>query len=240
MSAPPPGRHAIVPAGGRRFAADAVVIDLDGTLLDTAPDLVAGANGMREALGMAPLPFDTVVSYVGKGADKLVHRALTADADGVAAPELFARGRAAFFDLYGRENGRRAVEYPGVRDGLEAMLAGGLRLACVTNKPGDFTLPLLQRCDLARYFELVVSGDSLPRRKPDPLPMIHVCQVFGLPAARVVAIGDSGNDVQAARAAGMAVLVVPYGYNEGRDVALLDTDGIVPTLLVAAGMIGVA
>lgn len=224
----------------QRLTASAVIIDLDGTLLDTAPDLVAGANGMREALGMAPLPFDTVVSYVGKGADKLVHRALTADADGQAAPALFERGRAAFFDIYARENGRQAVEYPGVRAGLQAMRAKGLRLACVTNKPGAFTLALLEHCGLAGFFELVVSGDSLPRRKPDPMPMVHVCQVFGVTPDRVVAIGDSGNDARAARAAGMAVWLVPYGYAEGVDVSLLDTDGIVPTLLVAAGLIDAA
>jgi phosphoglycolate phosphatase len=220
-----------------RVRVSAVAIDLDGTLLDTAPDLVAAANAMRADLGLAPLPFETVVSYVGKGAERLVHRMLTVDADGVAAPGPFAQAMAAFLRRYADENGRQAREYPDVRRGLQAMRDAGLRLACVTNKPGAFTRPLLVATGLAPFFELVVSGDSLPVRKPDPGPMLHVCARFGLAPARVLAIGDSVNDALAARAAGMPVLAVPYGYNEGRDVRELDVDGIVPSLWAAAGLI---
>lgn len=212
----------------------AAVIDLDGTLLDTAPDLVAAANAMRQALGLAPLPFDTVVTYVGKGAERLVHRALTTDPDGEAEGALFQVGHRLFFEFYQQENGRHAALFPQVREGLERMLELGLRLACVTNKPMRFTTPLLERHDLARYFELVLGGDSLPRRKPDPLPLLHAAQTFGIAPPQVVMIGDSINDARAARAAGMPVLVVPYGYNEGLDVQTLDVDGIVPTLAAAA------
>ena len=212
----------------------AAVIDLDGTLLDTAPDLVAAANAMRQALGLAPLPFDTVVTYVGKGAERLVHRALTTDPDGEAEGALFQVGHRLFFEFYQQENGRHAALFPQVREGLERMRELGLRLACVTNKPMRFTTPLLERHDLARYFELVLGGDSLPRRKPDPLPLLHAAQTFGIAPPQVVMIGDSINDARAARAAGMPVLVVPYGYNEGLDVQTLDVDGIVPTLAAAA------
>lgn len=224
-----------MPGFTRPFRVAAAAIDLDGTLLDTAPDLVAAANAMRAELGLAPLSFDTVVTYVGKGADNLVHRTLTGRLDGRAEPAAFAAGREAFHRLYAQLNGRDTRDYPGMREGLAAMRALGLRLAVVTNKPMAFTVPLLERTGLAPHFELVIGGDTLPQKKPDPAPMLHACARLGLPPKRVVAIGDSLNDAQAARAAGMPVLAVPYGYNEGRDVRELDVDGIVQTLLEAAG-----
>ena len=221
----------------RRFAVRGVIIDLDGTLLDTAPDLVEAANRMRVELGMPPLPFATVVSFVGKGAERLVHRVLTGSLDGHAPRAEFEPAYARFLRLYREENGRQTREFPGVRPGLDAMRAMGLRLACVTNKPREFTEPLLECCDLARYFALVVSGDTLPQKKPDPAPLLHVSRAFGFPPAQMLAIGDSLNDALAARAAGMSVLSVPYGYNEGADVHGLDVDGIVPTLLAASLLI---
>ena len=137
--------------------------DLDGTLLDTAGDLVASANRMREALGLAPLPADTIASFIGKGTRRLVERCLSAMLDGrIEAPEL-DRAMALFMPLYTEENGRHARLYPGVVEGLREFAADGLRLACVTNKPEGFTLPLLQQLDLIQHFEFVVSGDSLPR-----------------------------------------------------------------------------
>lgn len=212
----------------------AAILDLDGTLLDTAADLAAATNLMRAELGLAPLAERTVAGYVGKGSEVLVHRALAGSLDGRVDEALHARALASFYRHYQVENGRHARPYPGVREGLDLMRAKGLRLACVTNKPQGFTVPLLERCGMLADFELVVGGDSLPRKKPDPLPMLHVAQTFGLPAAQVVAIGDSLNDAQAARAAGMPVLSVPYGYNEGLDVRSLDVDGIVDSLADAA------
>lgn len=221
----------------KRFHASGVIVDLDGTLLDTVADLAAAVNAMLAGLGRPALATARVAEFVGKGAEVLVHRALTDSLDGRAPAQLLEPAYRSFLEYYRRENGRQAVLYPGVVDGLRAMRAKGLRLAVVTNKPGAFTGPLLERTGLASYFELVVSGDSLERRKPDPLPMLHVCQRFGLEADRVVAIGDSLNDAQAARAAGIPVMTVPYGYNEGHDVRTLDVDAIVETLLVAAMLI---
>jgi phosphoglycolate phosphatase len=229
---PPPARTMIRLLRPLRVAG--VVIDLDGTLLDTAPDLVAAANAMRAELDLPPLPFDTVMSYVGKGADVLVHRSLTGALDGQAEPALFAAGREAFLRWYTDLNGRETRDYPGVREGLAAMRAAGLRLAVVTNKPIAFAVPLLALTGLSAHFELVIGGDTLPWKKPDPAPMLHACARLGLPPERVVAIGDSINDALAARAAGMPVLAVPYGYNEGRDVRELDVDGIVDSLSMAA------
>lgn len=239
MSGPLAARAPLaVTQGGRgRFAAAAVIIDLDGTLLDTVADLAAAVNAMLLQVGQSPLPVSRVAEHVGKGAEVLVHRALTDSPDGRVSPERFEPAYRAFLAHYGRENGRHARIYPGVVEGLDAMRAMGLRLAVVTNKPSDFTGPLLGQCGLAHFFDLVVSGDSLPRRKPDPLPMLHVCEIFGLPASQVVAIGDSLNDAIAARAAGMPVFVVPYGYNEGHDVHSLEADAIVDSLLEAAALL---
>ena len=230
-------RLAAATPGARRFVADGVILDLDGTLLDTAADLAAAVNAMLAELGRAPITVEQVANFVGKGADVLVHRALTGRADGTAPPELFEVARGSFYAHYARENGLHASVYPGVLEGLRAMRAQGLRLAVVTNKPSDFTAPLLERCGLLAFFELLVSGDTVPRKKPDPMPMLHVCERFGLPPQRMLAIGDSMNDALAARAAGIPVVAVPYGYNEGVDVRSLDVDAIVDTLIVAAQLV---
>lgn len=221
----------------RRFTVRAVIIDLDGTLLDTATDLAEAVNGMLFELGHEPLSITDATRFIGKGAEVLVHRALTRSLDGRVTEELLAPALAAFHRHYDRENGRRSKIYPGVIEGLVAMRAKGLRLACVTNKPQRFSDELLERCGLSSYFELVIGGDALASKKPHPLPMLHVCGRFGISAAEVLAIGDSVNDALAARAAGMPVVAVPYGYNEGADVAELDVDAVVPTLAVACELI---
>ena len=216
----------------------AVILDLDGTLLDTAPDLVAAANAMRRDLGLEPLPFETLVTFVGKGSEVLVHRAVTGRLDGRLAPDALHAAHEHWWGHYAAGNGGAVREYPGMRRGLERMRAHGLRLACVTNKPGAFTGPLLEQTGLAGFFEFTLSGDSLPTRKPDPAPMLEACRRFGLAPAQVLAIGDSINDAQAARAAGLPVLAVPYGYNEGIDVRGLDVDAIVDSIDAAADWLG--
>lgn len=221
----------------RRFAARAAIIDLDGTLLDTAADLAAAVNAMLLAMGRAALPVEQVASYVGKGVEVLVHRALTLSLDGRVPADSFAPAMQSFDAHYRRENGRHASVYPGVLEGLQAMRDAGLKLAVVTNKPIGFALPLLADTGLAQYFDLVVGGDTVARKKPDPMPMLHVCAQLGIAPEQVVAIGDSLNDALAARAAGMAVLAVPYGYNEGRDARSLDVDAIVGTLFEASHLI---
>ncbi len=221
----------------RRFAARAAIIDLDGTLLDTAADLAAAVNAMLLAMGRAALPVEQVASYVGKGVEVLVHRALTLSLDGRVPAESFAPAMQSFDAHYRRENGRHASVYPGVLEGLQAMRDAGLKLAVVTNKPIGFAVPLLADTGLAQYFDLVVGGDTVARKKPDPMPMLHVCAQLGIAPEQVVAIGDSLNDALAARAAGMAVLAVPYGYNEGRDARSLDVDAIVDTLFEASRLI---
>jgi phosphoglycolate phosphatase len=212
----------------------AVLFDLDGTLLDTAPDIAAAANAMLAELGLARREAAEIATYIGRGIPSLVHRSLTGTPDGTAEASLFERALALFERRYAEESGRRAQPYPGVVEGLVRIRTLGLRLGCVTNKAGRFTQELLDRQDLARFFGCVVSGDTLPRKKPDPLPVVHACGLLGARPQETLLIGDSLNDVLAARAAGCAVWCVPYGYNEGRPVGALDCDAVVADFLDAA------
>jgi phosphoglycolate phosphatase len=214
----------------------AVTIDLDGTLLDTIPDLAAAANLMLRDLERAPLDETLVRTFVGKGIENLVGRVLAAAFDGAAAG-LLPRALPIYERCYASVNGRHTTIYPGVLEGLNALRAAGFPLACVTNKSTRFTLPLLEQVGLASYFGEVVAGDTLPRKKPDPLPLIHACGKLGVAPRDMLMIGDSVNDAQAARAAGCPVFCVDYGYNEGRDVRELDIDAIVSSLIEATRLI---
>ena len=215
----------------------AAIIDLDGTMLDTAPDFHVAINRMRAELGLAPLDIETIKHFVGKGTENLMRRVLGRDYGPAEVEQHFPRALEAYQRHYIAINGDHCSLYEGVREGLDAMQAKGLRLACVTNKPIAFAAPLLEKKGLHRYFEVVYGGDSLPKKKPDPYPLLKVCEDFHLRPAQVVAIGDSSNDAQAARAAGCRVLNVPYGYNHGESIHEVDSDGIVSTLLEAAHLI---
>ncbi len=213
----------------------AVLLDLDGTLLDTIPDLAHASNAMRLEVGLAPLARETIASYVGKGTENLVLRTLSNNPGGsVPAADDIERGLEIFGRHYHAVNGEQAVVYPGVMQGLEAFKAAGVKMAVVTNKPAEFTLPLLERAGLAHFFEHVVCGDTCARKKPDPMPLLHACELLKARPQDVLAIGDSINDALAARAAGMTVLAVPYGYNEGMDVRTLEVDDIVMSISDAA------
>jgi phosphoglycolate phosphatase len=212
----------------------AVLFDLDGTLLDSAPDLAAAANAMLAELGLPARDPAVIATYIGKGIPKLVERTLTGSLDAVADPVLFARALPIYERYYAEESGRRSVPFPGVIEGLRALHDARLPLACITNKAERFTLDLLQRTGLDGFFPVVVCGDTVVRKKPDPEPVVTACARLDVRPADALMIGDSANDVQAARAAGCPVWCVPYGYNEGRPVETLDCDAIVPDLAEAA------
>jgi phosphoglycolate phosphatase len=218
-------------------AIQAAIIDLDGTMLHTVPDFELALNGMRAEFGLAPIDQQTIEPMVGKGSEKLIRDVLALDYDAPRIDAVFDEAMAGYQRHYLSINGERATLFPDVIEGLRALQALGLRLACVTNKPTAFTLPLLERKGLSPFFELVYGGDSLPKKKPDPLPLLQVCRDFGLAPDQVVAIGDSSNDAEAARAAGCFVLTVPYGYNHGMPVQSINSDGIVDSLLEAAKMV---
>jgi phosphoglycolate phosphatase len=219
------------------LAVKAVTIDLDGTLLDTIPDLAAAANMMLAELGRPPLDIELIRTFVGKGIVRLVERTLAGDVDGVPDAALMSRALPIFERHYVEVNGRHTTVYPGVKEGLERLRERGFPLACVTNKSARFTLPLLDKIGLARYFRTVVSGDTLVRKKPDPDPLLHAATVLEIAPREMLMIGDSLNDTQAARAAGCPVFCVTYGYNEGHDVRDLDADAVVDSLVDAAVLI---
>lgn len=215
----------------------AVMIDLDGTLLDTACDLAAAANMMLRELGRVELPLETIQSYIGKGIQKLVKRSLTGSLDGEPEAELFDRAMPIYERDYAKTLCVNTQPYPGVLEGLNALREAGFHLACITNKAEAFTMPLLRATELLGYFDIVLSGDSLPKKKPHPMPLLHACKHFGILPHEMLLIGDSLNDAEAARAAGCHIFCVPYGYNEGRDVQELDCDAIVPSVYDATKLI---
>jgi phosphoglycolate phosphatase len=214
----------------------AVLLDLDGTLLDTAPDIAAAANAMLAEQGLSPLQLAEVRDFIGGGIPRLVELCLRAAGAGSPATHL-ERAVQSFRSHYARVNGAATRPFPGVVQALERMRAASLRLACVTNKASAFTAPLLQNTALARFFDTVVSPDEAGARKPHPGPFLHACRALGVAPAQAAVIGDSANDAEAARAAGCRVLLVAYGYNEGRDVSTLDSDGVVATLGHAADLL---
>lgn len=216
------------------IAARAALIDLDGTLLDTAPDLAAAANATLAELGRGPLAAETVRDFVGKGIAHLVRRALEAGAAAPPGEALFETACARFAVHYARLNGTAATPFDGVVDGLAEMKAMGLRLACVTNKIARFTDPLLETSGLRGYFDAVVTSDRAGARKPDPAVFIDACRRLDVPPGETCVIGDSANDAEGARAAGCRFLLVPYGYREGRGLREIESDGIVATLREAA------
>ena len=215
----------------------AVIIDLDGTMLDTVPDFHVAINRMRAEFGLAEISQERIGAMVGKGSENLIRSVLALDFDAGGVEQHYPAAMDAYQRHYLAINGEHSALYDGVLAGLDTMQAMGLRMACVTNKPIAFAAPLLAKKGLAHYFEIVYGGECLPKKKPHPMPLLQVCADFDLAPSQVVAIGDSSNDAEAARAAGCFVLAVPYGYNHGVSIHDTDSDGIVNTLLEAATMI---
>src|SRR6185295_16721421 len=213
------------------ISVSAVALDLDGTLVDTLPDLHEAAVRMLSDIGKPAVPQATVRAYVGDGVDRLVKRLLNAALDAEPDAALFERATENFRSHYANVLTHASRPFPGAVPALEKLRSRGFKLACVTNKPARFTEPLLEGLGLNDYLDLVISGDSLPRKKPDPLPLQHVAQRFSIAPARLLMIGDSPVDTGAARAAGCPVFCVPYGYRGALTMQALDCDAIVPTLL---------
>jgi phosphoglycolate phosphatase len=224
----------------RMFDVSAVAIDLDGTLLDTVHDVAAALNALLLDWGYAMLPLDSVRVLIGKGMANAVRRAL-AEARGVS-PEAIEGDEAQealtlFQQHYHAVLGRHTRIFEGVREGLARMSEMKLPLAVITNKASRFVRPHLVQSGLDHCFDLVLGADDLPTKKPHPGPLLHVAQAFGIAPSRLLMVGDSANDAQAARAAGCPILIVPYGYNEGEPVQAIDADGIVPSLMAVADCI---
>jgi len=210
-----------------RFRASVLVFDLDGTLVHSGPDLAVAANRMLESLGLDQHEDEVIFNWLGNGAARLVQRALTGSAEGDPDAALFEIGFGRFMEFYREGLCVRSTLYPHVERVLDVFKSSGFRLACLTNKPEKFTTPILRALELDRYFELVVAGDSLPVKKPDPLPLYHIFERMGVPISSGVMVGDSVSDIHAAQAAGMPVICVSFGYNQGLDLTKANPDAII-------------
>ena len=215
---------------GQRLAA--VLFDLDGTLLDTVADIALALNRTMVEYDCKPLAEDEVRRMIGRGSPVLIERAAASQGriiDAATQAEMNER----FFHYYARleeSNEDSAQPYAGAAESLRILHEAGLRIAVVTNKQHRFAAGLLRRLDLARWVDVVVGGDTCARRKPDPQPLFFACESLQVPPSESLMVGDSANDVQAARAAGIPVVCVSYGYNEGRDPRTLECDLLLDSL----------
>lgn len=195
-----------------------LLIDVDGTLVDSVPDLAFCVDEMMKMLDMPLRGEAEVRHWVGNGVERLVRRALIGQLDGEPDEALFQKAYPLYLDLYADNTSKRSCLYPGVKEGLDYFKAKGFKIGCVTNKAEQFTLPLLKDLGIYDYFGIVVSGDSLPKKKPDPMPLLHAAAFFGVKPQASTMIGDSVSDVKAARAAGFKIYCMSYGYNHGVDI----------------------
>ena len=216
---------------------DAAIIDLDGTMVDTLGDFAEALNRMLGDLELPPIAAQHIERMVGKGSEHLLRSVLNHVLEhmgkaptAIEIEALYAHAWPSYQRHYLAINGHYARVYPGVEAGLQALRHAGLRLACLTNKPTSFALPLLRAKGLEGYFEQVFGGDSFDRKKPDPLPLLKTCEALQTAPARTLMVGDSSNDAQAARAAGCPVVLVTYGYNHGLPAQAVDADGYVASL----------
>jgi phosphoglycolate phosphatase len=209
---------------------DAVIVDLDGTMVDTLGDFELALAASLAEIGLPPVPRAFIARTVGKGSRHLlteVLRHLGQQGPGDAAVD---RLWAAYQRHYLAINGQASTVYPGVVEGLTRLRSAGLRLACLTNKPGAFARPLLAAKGLDVHFDAVFGGDAFARTKPDPLPLLETCRALGTRPPRTLMVGDSSNDARAARAAGCPVVLVRYGYNHGDPVEAAGADALVDRL----------
>lgn len=203
-----------------------ILFDLDGTLVDSVPDLASAINRMLETLDRDGFEVSIIRGWVGNGAQMLVKRALSGATlvDEALDPELVSKALETFLGFYAQALCVNTRPYPDVTTTLDTLKSKGYRLAIVTNKPYAFVGPLLEGLSLKRQFELWLGGDSLERRKPDPLPLLHICDALGVAVSECVMVGDSKNDILAAKRAGMQSIGVTYGYNYDEDITVYGPD----------------
>ncbi|MEM7465274.1 MAG: phosphoglycolate phosphatase [Pseudomonadota bacterium] len=197
---------------------EAIFFDLDGTLVDSAGDLATSVNHGLSLIDQGPLAETTIRGFIGNGADRLIHRAITGDYEGEADEALYAPVRRAFLDHYASNVCRLSTLYPNVDDLLVKLSEHTYKLACITNKPQAFTQPLLANLNIDKYFKLVLSGDSLSRKKPAPDQLLFAVEQFGVAVSNCLMVGDTNTDMCAALNCEMPGIFVTYGYGEAKDL----------------------
>ena len=214
----------------KTFQPKLIMIDVDGTLVDSVPDLAYCIDEMMQNLGLQKWGEVKVRHWVGNGIPKLVERALTGELEGRPIKEVFDIAYPIFLDLYEDNTAERSYLYDGVREGLDYLKSQGYQLGCVTNKSEQFTHPLLKVLGIFNDFKIIISGDTLAKRKPDPMPLLYCADQFNLKPEECLMLGDSVSDVKAARAAGFDIICMSYGYNHGNDIADENPDLVIDSM----------
>jgi phosphoglycolate phosphatase len=207
-----------------------VLIDVDGTLVDSVPDLSYCVDEMMRSLKIPERGEVAVRQWVGNGVERLVKRALLNRLNGEPDPTLFHKALPIFLELYAENTSKRSRLFSGVEEGLAYLASSGYKLGSVTNKAEQFTIPLLRDLGIIDFFEVIISGDVLPRKKPDPLPLLYAAEQMGVAPAQSMMLGDSKSDVIAARAAGFQIVCMSYGYNHGEDIRDYKPDAVIDTM----------
>jgi len=207
-----------------------VLIDVDGTLVDSVPDLAYCVDEMMKQLDMPVRGEARVRHWVGNGVERLVRRALINQLDGEPDEALFQRAMPIFEALYAENTSQRSCLYAGVQEALDFLKTRDVHIGCVTNKAAQFTLPILRDLGISDYFEIVICGDTLEKKKPDPMPLLHAAKEMGVSPEQSLMLGDSMSDVKAARAAGFNIVCMSYGYNHGEDIRDYNPDAVVDSM----------
>jgi len=215
-----------------------ILIDVDGTLVDSVPDLAFCVDEMMKQLDMPTHGEAKVRHWVGNGVERLTRRALIGQLDGEPDDELFERAYPIFLELYAENTSKRSCLYPGVMEGLDYLQREGYKLGCVTNKASQFTLPLLEDLGIKDRFEIIVCGDTLPEKKPHPMPLLHAAEFFDVKPENALMLGDSMSDVKAARAAGFHIICMSYGYNHGVDIHDSNPDVVIDSMSELEQLLG--
>ena len=215
-----------------------ILIDVDGTLVDSVPDLAFCVDEMMKRLGKPAQGEANVREWVGNGVEKLVKRALIGKLEGEPDKSAFDEAYPVFLELYKENTSKRSHLYNGVQEGLDFLKSASYKLGCVTNKAAQFTEPLLKDLGIYDYFEIVISGDTLTKKKPDPMPLLHAAEFFKVKPENALMLGDSVSDVKAARAAGFQIVCMSYGYNHGIDIRESEPDAVLDSMAQLRDLLG--
>lgn len=212
------------------FTPELIMIDVDGTLVDSVPDLAWCVDETMKQVGLPIRGEAAVRNWVGNGVIRLVERGIANDLNEPHDQSIFEKAMPIFNELYAENTSKRSMLYPGVREGLDYLKNTGIKIGCITNKAEQFTHPLLKDLGLWDDFEIVISGDTLEKKKPDPLPLLHGAKELGADPKNSLMLGDSTSDVKAARAAGFAIICMSYGYNHGVDIHDSNPDLVIDSM----------
>ncbi|MCK5812895.1 MAG: phosphoglycolate phosphatase [Cocleimonas sp.] len=212
------------------FTPKLVMIDVDGTLVDSVPDLAWCVDETMKEIGLPIRGEETVRQWVGNGVVRLMERAIANDLNAEHDKALFEKGMPIFNALYADNNAKRSGLYEGVKEGLAYLKSLDLKVGCVTNKDERFTVPILRDLGIIDEFEIIISGDTLEKKKPDPLPLLHAAEQLGIDPKASLMLGDSQSDVKAARAAGFDIICMSYGYNHGEDIQNYNPDAVIDSM----------